>query len=196
MKNLAFLFKKFIFIPMDWDFRRKLTEIWNTGVELYQNGHRVPKSFPLDDDMPFLSSCGINKMDVFDFTEDWTLEKAPKLETFLSIHELRRDYFWEVQKKIPSTKVLDPSTLPSKAQSIRGIPWLPRLIFKARAKLKGELDPSTMFCCGGDRSFFRKFHIHPTEFLRVVMQNEDKDEAIVSWVLNQKKGESSLFYDL
>ena len=108
------------------------------------------------------------------------------LHSFLLIHEQRKDYFWETQKKVPSTRVLDPSSLPAKNESLHGIVWLPRIIQKARAKLLGELDPTTMYCCGGDRYFFQTNQIHPAEFLRVVKRADNDDSSIVQWVLNRK----------
>ena len=78
---------------------------------------------------------------------------------------------------------------------IKSEPVLPRIIPKARAKLKGELSDCTMFCCGGDRNFFRRFDIHPVEFLRVVKRSKEEDQIIIDWVLSRKK-ESSLFVSL
>jgi hypothetical protein len=65
---------------------------------------------------------------------------------------------------------------------VQGIEWLPRIIPKTKAKLRGELPSSLMYCCGGDRKFFKTHDINPVEFLSVVRQNEKNDEAIVNWV--------------
>ena len=72
--------------------------------------------------------------------------------------------------------------MPAKADAIKGIAWLPRLIPKAKAKLRGELPSSLMYCCGGDRRFFSEHDIHPAEFLSLVWRNENNDAAIVDWV--------------
>ena len=56
---------------------------------------------------------------------------------------------------------------------------------KARAKLRGELPPSLMYSCGGDRRFFKEHDILPAEFLNLVWRL-DSDEAIVDWVLRRK----------
>ena len=157
------------------------------AVELYQQGKRDSRSFPIEHEMPFLASIGMNKMDIFDFAEDWVCEQAPDFATFLLIHEQRRNYFIEVQKRVPSDQILDPSTLPAKTDSVEGIVWLPRIIPKARAKLRGELPESSMFCCGGDRNFFKTNDIHPAEFLRITRLAEDNDQMIVDWVLARKK---------
>jgi hypothetical protein len=44
-----------------------------------------------------------------------------------------------------------------------------------------------MFCCGGDRRFFRERGILPAEFLSLVWR-EPKDEAVVEWVLARAGG--------
>lgn len=168
-------------------YQQKLVEIWQKAVDLYEEGHRNPDSFPIDDALPFLTEMGINKIDIFDFAEDWLCEGEPDLATFLLIHEQRRDYFWEVQKRVPSKVLLDSSTLPSKDADAEGIRWLPRIIPKAKAKLKGELPKETMFCCGGDRNFFHHNKIHPSEFLSVVRRAKDDDQKIIEWVVKRSK---------
>ena len=105
---------------MNYNFQKKLLEIWEIAVELYRQGNRDSKCFPIENEIPFLESIGMNKMDIFDFAEDWVCEEEPDFSTFLLIHEQRRNYFIEVQKRIPSGKVLDPS-LPAKTESIDGI---------------------------------------------------------------------------
>jgi hypothetical protein len=39
-----------------------------------------------------------------------------------------------------------------------------------------------MYCCGGDRAFFKTHDIMPAEFLAVVARNEQNDTAIVDFV--------------
>ena len=171
---------------MNFEFQKELVRIWELAVGLYAEGHQSADSFPIGEELPFLESIGLNRMDVFDFAEDWIREGLLIWRLFLLIHEQRRDYFIEVQKGIPSEKRLDPSDLPAKSDEIEGIRWLPRIIPKARAKLRGELPEETMYCCGGDRNFFRQNDIHPAEFLRIVKRAGENDKAIVDWVLFRK----------
>ena len=110
---------------MNFDFQKELVRIWEKAVGLYEEGHQSADTFPIGDELPFLESIGVNRMDVFDFAEDWIREGAPDLATFLLIHEQRRDYFIEVQKGTPSEKRMDSSTLPAKSDEIEGIRWLP-----------------------------------------------------------------------
>ena len=63
-----------------------------------------------------------------------------------------------------------------------GFAWLPRQIVKARAKLRGEMPAELMYCCGGDRAFFKKVNIDPSDFLRVVWAAREDDHKIIEYV--------------
>ena len=94
-------------------------------------------------------------MDLYDFAEDYVSGGEPDFETFLLIHDVRRNYLLHVQQGETSSDVLDPDAIPAKTDAVEGIEWLPRILPKAKAKLRGELPPEMMFCCGGDRRFFK-----------------------------------------
>jgi hypothetical protein len=79
----------------------------------------------------------------------------------------------------PTGRVVPMSSLPAKSDAVDGIPWLPRLIAKARIKLRGEMDPDLMYGCGGDRPFLRKHHMTLPQFLQLVWDKGDDDRAIV-----------------
>ena len=82
-----------------------------------------------------------------------------------------------------SDKVVCSDDIPAKPEELEGIAYLPRIIAKARAKLRGELDPDLMFSCGGDRSFLkRNGNLHPADFLRRVWAAGDDDAQIAKWV--------------
>jgi hypothetical protein len=93
--------------------------------------------------------------------------------------------FSECQHGRASTVVLDVDRMPAKTDAIRGIEWLPRIIPKTKAKLRGELPAALMYCCGGDRSFFKTHDIFPAEFLSLVWRHEHDGNAIVEWVLRR-----------
>ena len=170
---------------MHHNYQERLARIWTDAVDRYQQGHTSPEGFLDEEELDFLSSIGMNLMDVFDFAEDWVREGAPDLATFLLIHDARRDYFLREQGSQVSGQQLDSSPLPAKTDETQGIRWLPRIIPKARAKLRGELPSDTMFCCGGDRNFFRTNDVHPSEFLRVVREAGDNDSVIIDWVVER-----------
>ena len=103
----------------------------------------------------------------------------PIWDTALAIELVRRDYFLNAQGGKPSGRRARRGEMPAKTDAIRGIEWLPRIIPKAKAKLRGELPATLMYCCGGDRRFFQAHDIHPAEFLSLVWRNEHDNDAIV-----------------
>jgi len=177
---------------MAFNFHQELSRIWEKAVSLYRSGNTDTEIFPISEELPILASWGINKMDLFDYAEDWCLHLEPDLLTFILVHYERWSYFVEEQKGQPSPNLLDSSTLPAKSASAEGIIWLPRILPKARAKLRGELPPEVMYGCGGDREFFQHNQVHPAEFLRVVRRFGDDDDSIVQWVAQRRHTSSSL----
>ena len=129
-----------------------------------------------------MKSIGYTEQELFDFVEDFAKAGEPTLETALKIASVRRDYFLTEQKRIPSGHQIAMANLPSKDAEIEGIAWLPRLIPKAEAKLRGEMPPDLMYCCGGDRKFFATHRIDPADFLRKVWKTSGNISEIVSWV--------------
>jgi hypothetical protein len=128
-----------------------------------------------------LAANGISAQHLYDYAEDFTQEGLPDFGTAIGIELVRRDYFLNVQLGRPSPLILDSAGLPSRDATLRGIAWLPRLLPKARAKLRGELVPSLMYSCGGDRAFFQAHDIHPAEFLSLIWRTPD-DDAVAAWV--------------
>lgn len=119
-------------------------------------------------DLAFLRSIGHQPRELFDFVEDYAADGEPSPASALLIAAVRRDYFRTVQHGIPSERRIDPADLSPKRAELAGIPWLPRILEKAEAKLRGELDPEIMYGCGGDRAFLREHDVHPADFLRIV----------------------------
>ena len=121
--------------------------------------------------------------DLFDFCD----EAVPSPEAAVLISAARRDFLNVVQGGTTSEAQLDPGSIPAKNSELEGFVWLPRIIAKARAKLRGELHPNTMFSCGGDRKFLRTHDIHPADFLRAVWAAGDDDAAIAAYVRENSK---------
>ena len=177
---------------MAFNFHQELSRIWEKAVSLYKKGNTNSLTFPISEELPTLASWGITKMDLFDYAEDWCLHREPDLLTFILVHYERWSYFVEEQKGQSSSELLDSSTLPAKNACAEGIVWLPRILPKARAKLRGELPPEVMYGCGGDRQFFECNHLHPAEFLRVVRRLGDDDNSVFQWVAQRRHASSSL----
>ena len=164
-------------------FPHQFQALYDKAVARYAAGQRGADSFFDADEKRFLAENGIAAQHLYDYAEDHNgYEGEPGLLQALGIELVRRDYFLNVQGGRASTQVLDESTLPAKTDAIQGITWLPRILPKARAKLRGELPPSLMYCCGGDRRFFKERDILPAEFLALVWRHEKDEAAIVEWV--------------
>ena len=170
-----------------YDYQITLKKIWEKAVALYQDGKRGSGTYFNRNEKAFLKAIGHSAQEVYDFAEDFNNYGEPDFETFLMIADLRFHYFTEVMRGQNGTKVVDTGDLPPKTDKVRRIVWLPRLIEKARAKLRGEMSDDLMYCCGGDRNFFKKHDIHPAEFLAFVSKHFDEDEAIIDFVQRRSK---------
>jgi hypothetical protein len=169
-----------------FEFPDRFRTVYEKAVALYAAGKRGADTFFDRDDKAFLAANGISPQHLYDYAEDHHgYEGQPGLLHALAIELVRRDYFLNVQAGRSSGVTLDDSKLPAKTDAVRGIAWLPRLLPKARAKLRGELPPSLMYCCGGDRKFFKEHDIVPSEFLALVWRHENDEAAIVDWVVRR-----------
>jgi hypothetical protein len=166
---------------MPWD--QRFLELFERCLARYRSGDRDWSHYYDAADLALLSSIGCRQREFFDFVEDFGDTGDPPPSTALLVAAVRREYFLTTQQGVTSTRVLQVGALPTFGDAIAGIHYLPRIIAKARAKLRGELDPDIMFCCGGDRKFFRDHRgIHPADFLRQVWLAGDNDMALVEFV--------------
>lgn len=170
-----------------YDFHKEFRIIYDKACRLYQSGKRDAEEYFTKLETAFLVSIGCSAQAMYDYAEDAQNYGEPDFDTALMIELVRRNYFFLVQKGEPSKVVLDEASMPAKTDEVNGIVWLPRIMPKTRAKLRGELPASLMYCCGGDRRFFKERDIHPAEFLQVVWQAGDDDKAIVDWVSHRAK---------
>jgi hypothetical protein len=159
--------------------------LYDKAVTRYQRGNRQPKTFFSPREAAFLAGIGCSVQELYDFAEDWCQDKMPTFDDVLLITAARRDYFLVVQKHVPASRIIDMAKLPAKDASVAGLVWLPRIIGKARAKLRGELPAELMYGCGGDRAFLKKTNIHPADFLRHVWAAGDDDQKIIDYVKRQ-----------
>jgi len=169
-----------------WD--TTFTELYDRCVERYRSGDTDYTGYYSDEDLAFLSSIGYQPREFFDFVEDYADGGEPSPSTAVMIASVRRDYLRTIMKGELSSHVIDPASLPGKTEAVDGIVWLPRILVKARGKLRGELDPNTMFCCGGDRKFLREHDIAPADFLRAVWAAGDDDAKVIEYVKNYSRG--------
>lgn len=169
---------------MNYSWESTFSRLFDRCVSLCRSGKTDFASWFSADDKAFLKSIGCREREFFDFVEDHCHSGGdePTAETALLIAAARRDFFNVVQQGKTSGRIVQPCELPAKTADMGGIPWLPRIIAKARAKLRGEMDPDTMFGCGGDRAFLSRHNIHPADFLRAVWAAEEDDQKILAFV--------------
>jgi hypothetical protein len=170
-----------------YTFADQFRALYDKAVRLYAAGQRGAETFFDAAERAWLAANGLRAQDFYDYAEDQLAGGEPGYDRALAMETVRRDYFLNAQGGRPSGRVLDESTLPPKDAAVEGISWLPRLIPKTKAKLRGELPSSLMFSCGGDRRFFKEHDIHPAEFLALVWRHENDDAAIVRWVVARSR---------
>ena len=160
--------------------------LFDRCVDHYRRGNRNFESYYTTADGAWLAEIGCKPREFFDFVEDFCDDGAPSASTALLVASVRRDYFRTVQDQTPSNRILTRDDVPTFGDRLEGIAYLPRILAKARAKLRGELDPDLMFGCGGDRNFLKTHGaIHPADFLRQVWAAGEDDRRLAAWVAKQ-----------
>ena len=170
-----------------YTFTATLRALWDKSVKLYNEGNKDCETYFNKKELAFLDSIGHTPRELWDFVDDSIRYGEPDYETFLLLANLRRTYFLDVMHGKKSDVIIDTGDLTPKKEAVRGIEWLPRIIEKARAKLRGEMSDDLMYCCGGDRDFCNKHNLHPADLLSFVMSHFDDDEAIIDYVINRSK---------
>ncbi|UCH90788.1 MAG: DUF5069 domain-containing protein [Nitrospirota bacterium] len=159
--------------------------LFDNKIEIYKNGiQNVPAMFSKDEEA-FLRSIGATTQEVFDFVEDWCDDGEPDPDIIVAITQIRRDYFLNDQQGQYSKFVKNTDLFPPREASLAGLQWFPRIIEKAKAKLRGELPSDLMYNCGGDRRFLKKVKVKPDEFLQVVRAAGDDVDDIVRFVTDR-----------
>ena len=156
--------------------------VYHQAVAAYRAGQRGPSQLFSAKDAEFLASIGCTSQELYDFVEDAVNGGEPDFETCLLVTAARRDYFLVIQGGKWTGRTTPSATLPAKTAAVEGIPWLPRIIEKAKIKLRGEMEPDLMYGCGGDRPFLAKFDIHLADFLRKVWAANGDDQAVIDYV--------------
>ena len=165
---------------MDSDsWKDEFRALFDRAVEKCSQGTRAPWGLFTQEEQEFLTSIGATAQEIFDFVEDWVEDGAPDLETIVRLAGIRRAYFLQEQQGQFSGETIHTANLPSPSTPLAGLPWFPRIIEKANAKLRGELPADLMYSCGGDRRFLSKVQINPADFLQEVWDaGEDTDRLI------------------
>jgi len=163
-----------------WD--TQFTELYERCLARHRSGDTDFARYYSADDLAFLTSTGYKPREFFDFVEDFAEEGEPAPTTALLIASVRRDYLDIVMDGKLSDHEITDADLPPREAELEGIAWLPRILVKARAKLRGELHPDMMYCCGGDFAFLRGQDVAPADFLRVVWASSGDDAKVLAYL--------------
>jgi hypothetical protein len=170
----------------DFQWDRNFSDLFERCAARYRGGDDDFNGYYTLADRAFLAAIGCKPRELFDFVEDWIDGGEPAPTTALMVAAVRRDFFLHVQQGVASSREMRESELPARDATLAGIAWLPRILQKARNKLRGENHPDIMFCCGGDRRFLREHGVHPADFLRVVWAAKDDDAKVVEFVKSRR----------
>ncbi len=163
----------------NYGWQQRLRELYDKALVKYGNDHRKVETMFTPREVNVLRAFGAKPMELYDYAED---SSDLDWETALLISAARRDYFMHEQREQWTDKLIVVDELPAKTDEMEGIVWLPRIIEKAKARLRGEMPNELMYCCGGDRRFFRTYDIHPADFLRLVWSAKGRPEKILAYV--------------
>lgn len=146
-------------------------------------GERNTERMFLEADVEFLRSIGSKPQEVFDACDDLLNDGAPTYAEILRLHEIRRDYFLQIQRgKVPSPKT---DYRPAEA-TLGDIVALPRTIDKARAKLEGRLVDDLFFPCEQSRAVLRELGIGCVEFFEII-RDCPTDQAVLAAIQPRRK---------
>ncbi|QJE99060.1 DUF5069 domain-containing protein [Luteolibacter luteus] len=166
---------------MTWNDR--FLDLFDRSVKRYESGDKDFTGYYDAADSALLAEIGYKPREFFDFVEDYCEEAVPSPSTAVLIAAARRDYFKVVMKGKLGEKELTRDDVPTFGDELGGHAYLPRIIAKAKAKLRGELDPDLMYGCGGDRNFLQKHgDLHPADFLRIVWAADGDDQKVLDAV--------------
>ena len=164
------------------DWQTQFRTVFNSGVTAWKRDRKSPGSMFDLEDVKFLNSIGCTAQELFDFVDDLQRYGEPDYQTALEVAALRRDYFLNVLKGQSSGRVASMDELPAKADEVDGIAWLPRIIEKARLKLRGEMPADLMYGCGGDRQFLDSMKMTLPQFLKLTWESGDNNRRIIDAV--------------
>lgn len=170
---------------MEWNDR--FMTLFRDGVERYLQNPRTPADrFFLPEEAEFLASIGYREAEMHGYLQEYAQQGAPSPSTALLIAAMRRSYFVVSQRGISGNAApVTAKDLPAEGDDFQEIPYLPRIIAKAAAKMYGTLDPTIMYGDEKDRRFLKEHgDIHPADFLYWTWMNRGDRQKMVSAVLN------------
>lgn len=167
---------------MSTDWQTQFRQTYDRGVAAWREGRDSPATMFTAEDAGFLATIGCTPQELFDFVDDGQGYGEPDFATALAVAAIRRDHFLNVLHGRSAGQRISIEDLPAKTAAVDGIVWLPRLIEKARAKLRGEMPDELMYGCGGDRQCFREIKMTMPAFLELVRDSGEDTRRIIDTV--------------
>ena len=167
---------------------------WNDGFmtllrDAVARYHERPQTSPINFFLPaevqLLAEIGYTPAEMHAYVQDYAVLGDPSPSTILLIAAARRTFFRTAQRGISgNAKPVRATDLPPADDDFQGIPYLPRIIRKAEAKLHGTLDAGLMYYDEQDRIFLREHgNIHPADFLYLAWTAHGDKQKMVKAVL-------------
>ncbi len=166
----------------------RFKEVYDSTLKKYQAGERGAEILVTSEETRFLASIGCTAQELYDFVEDWVEAGEPSFDVVLRITAVRREYVLKEQHGQPSAHRISMNAVPPKDATLGGFVWLPRIIAKAKAKLRGEMPPELMYSCGADRRFLKSIGADAADFLRMIWEAGDDDQKVLEYVKEKAKG--------
>ncbi|MBR3926552.1 MAG: hypothetical protein IKJ58_07300 [Akkermansia sp.] len=174
---------------------------WNDGfmtllrdavARYHERPQTSPVAFFLPAEVKLLREIGYTPEEMHAYVQDYAVNGDPSPSTILLIAAARRTFFMTAQRGISgNAKPVKARDLPPADDDFQGIPYLPRIIRKAEAKLHGTLDANLMYYDEQDRIFLREHgNIHPADFLYLAWTAHGDKQKMVKAVLNAMKADS------
>lgn len=160
------------------------------AVSRYHERPQTPvSSFFLPTEAELLGEIGYTPEEMYAYVLDYATHGAPSPSTILLIAAARRTFFLTAQRGISgNARPVRAADLPSEDDDYQGIPYLPRIIRKAEAKLHGTLESGLMYYDADDRRFLHEHgDIHPADFLYLAWQSAGDKQKMVKAVLKAMK---------
>lgn len=164
------------------DWTVQFRETYDRGVAAWKEGRTSAADMFGPDDVKFLASIGCTAQELFDFVDDFQRYGEPDFDTAQAVAAIRRDYWLNELRGKSTGRVASMDDLPAKTAEAGGLAWLPRIIEKARLKLRGEMPDDLMYGCGGDREFLARVRMTQPQFLQLVWDCGTDDRRIIETV--------------
>ena len=176
---------------MEWN--DHFMALFREAVERYLLNPQTPADrFFLPEEQDFLKTIGYQPGEMLGYVREYAEKGAPSPSTTLLIAAVRRHHFLNAMRGMSgNARPITAADLPAETEEFQEIPYLPRIIRKAEAKLFGTLAPDIMYGDEKDREFLRTHgNFHLADFLQLAAAARSDRQRLVSAVLNAMRSQA------